>query len=265
MSNNYLDTTGRIFDIQRFSIHDGKGIRTIVFLKGCVLRCKWCCNPESQEYKIQTMTVQGKPKTIGRDVTVREVMETVERDRTFYRRSGGGLTLSGGESLCQPDFCEALLRAAKERGLNTAMESMACADYAVIERILPYLDTYLMDIKHTDPQKHKQFTGKSNELMLENAKKVAASGQTDLIIRVPVIPTFNCTVEEIRSIAKFAGSLPGVKRLHLLPYHRLGQDKYDGLGREYELKELLPPTNEKMQELLRAAQSVCDLDCQIGG
>ena len=265
MAEKYLDTKGRIFDIQRFSIHDGKGIRTIVFLKGCVLRCKWCCNPESQEYRIQTMTVQGKPKVIGQDVTVREVLETVEKDRTYYRRSGGGLTLSGGESLCQPDFCEALLHGAKDLGLTTAMESMACAEYSVIERILPYLDTYLMDIKHTDPQKHREFTGKSNEMMLENAKKVAASGMNELIIRVPVIPTFNATVGEISSIAKFAAKLPGVKRLHLLPYHRLGQDKYEGLGREYELKHILPPANETMQELLRAAQRVSGLDCQIGG
>ena len=119
-----LQTKGRIFDIQRYSVHDGDGIRTIVFLKGCVLRCRWCCNPESQEYAIQTMMVDGKPKVIGRDVTVEEVMKTVEKDRDYYRRSGGGLTLSGGESLCQPVFARALLQAAKARGINTAMESM---------------------------------------------------------------------------------------------------------------------------------------------
>lgn len=260
-----MDTKGRIFDIQRFSIHDGTGIRTIVFLKGCVLRCKWCCNPESQEYKIQTMIVQGKPKTIGEDVTVRHVLDIVERDRPYYRRSGGGLTLSGGESLCQPDFCEALLRGAKERGLRTAIESMACADYKVIERMLPYLDQYLMDIKHTNPEKHKQFTGRSNELMMENARKVAASGMTELIIRVPVIPTFNATEEEIAGIAKFAASLPGVKKMHLLPYHRLGQDKYEGLGRDYEMKDIVPPTRETMNKLLSVAVEVSGLDCQIGG
>ena len=265
MAESYLDTKGRIFDIQRFSIHDGKGIRTIVFLKGCVLRCKWCCNPESQEYKIQTMIVQGKPKIIGEDVTVRDVLEIVEKDRPYYRRSNGGLTLSGGESLCQPDFCEALLRGAKERGLRTALESMACADYKVIERILPYLDEYLMDIKHTNPEKHKRFTGRSNELMMENAKKVAASGLTELIIRVPVIPTFNATEEEIEGIARFAASLPGDKKLHLLPYHRLGQDKYEGLGRDYELKDILPPTSETMNKLLAAAKAASGLDCQIGG
>ena len=112
----YLKTKGRIFDIQRYSIHDGNGIRTIVFLKGCVLRCRWCCNPESQHYEIETMMVQGEPKVIGEDTTVAEVMKTVEKDRTYYRRTGGGLTLSGGESLCQPKFARDLLRAAKESG-----------------------------------------------------------------------------------------------------------------------------------------------------
>lgn len=261
----YLQTTGRIFDIQRYSIHDGEGIRTIVFLKGCVLRCRWCCNPESQEYAIQTMIVNGKPKTIGRDVTVEEVLETVERDRRYYWRSGGGLTLSGGESLCQPQFAEALLAAAKTRGISTAMESMACAPYEVIERILPYLDTYLMDIKHTNPEKHKEFTGRSNELMLENARKVAASGQTRLVIRVPVIPTFNDSPEEIAAIARFADKLQGVERLHLLPYHRLGQGKYEGLSRPYLMEGILPPEPEQMETLKKVVENVSRLQCQIGG
>lgn len=258
-------TKGRIFDIQRFSIHDGKGIRTIVFLKGCVLRCRWCCNPESQEYKVQTMTVQGEPKVMGRDVTVEEVLEIVKRDLPFYRRSGGGLTLSGGEALCQPEFTRALLKCAKEEGLSTAMESMGCADWSVIESILPYLDQYLLDIKHMNPQKHKEFTGRSNELMVENAMRIAKSGMTQLSIRVPVIPTFNATPEEIQAIARYADTLPGVKKLHLLPYHRLGQDKYEGLGREYLMKDILPPDMEFMEKLKEAARSVCGLDIQIGG
>ena len=262
---DYLNTKGRIFDIQRYSIHDGPGIRTIVFLKGCVLRCRWCCNPESQNYDIETMIVHGKPKTIGKDISVKEVMETVEKDRQYYRRSGGGLTLSGGESLCQPEFARDLLRAAKENGINTAMESMGCASYETIEKILPYLDTYLMDIKHTNPTKHKEFTGRSNELMLENAKKIAASGMTNLVIRVPVIPGFNDRVDEVESIARFSDSLPGVKKIHLLPYHRLGQDKYEGLGREYLMGDTLPPTNETMETLRQAVLRVSKLDCQIGG
>ena len=275
----YRQTKGRIFDIQKFSIHDGDGIRTIVFLKGCVLRCRWCCNPESQEYAIQTMKVSGEPKIIGRDVTVDEVMEIVEQDRPYYYRSGGGLTLSGGESLCQPEFSRDLLRGAKERGINTAMESMACAKYEVIESILPYLDHYLLDIKHMNPAKHKEFTGKSNELMLENAKKIACSGQVRLSIRIPVIPTFNDSEEEIRAIARYAKELDeeacrigghragtscsgmekyetgsyGIEKIHLLPYHRLGQDKYDGLDRKYLMKEILPPGAEQMEGLKRAA------------
>lgn len=262
---SYLDTKGRIFDIQRYSIHDGAGIRTICFLKGCVLRCKWCCNPESQEYAVQEMTVRGKKTIVGRDVTVAEVMETVEKDRPYYNRSGGGLTLSGGESLCQPDFALGLLRAAKERGINTAMESMACAKWEIIERILPYLDHYLMDIKHMNGAKHKEFTGKSNELMLENAGRIAASGQTKLSIRVPVIPTFNDTPEEIKAIAVFSDKLPGVKELYLLPYHRLGQDKYEGLGRTYQLPDILPPEPEHMQLLKKVVEANTKLRCQIGG
>lgn len=258
-------TMGRIFDIQRYSIHDGAGIRTIVFLKGCVLRCRWCCNPESQRYQIEQMTVAGKTKIIGRDVTVEEVMEIVEKDRPYYRQSGGGMTLSGGESLCQPEFARALLKAAKEEGLTTAMESMGCAEYTVIDSILEYLDCYLMDIKHTDSEKHRQFTGRSNELMLENARRIAASGKTELIIRVPVIPTFNATEREIAEIAAFADSLPGVKKLHLLPYHRLGQDKYAGLGREYTMSDIVPMEQSYVEKLLKAARSACRLECQIGG
>lgn len=262
---DYLDTKGRVFDIQRYSVHDGPGIRTIVFLKGCVLRCRWCCNPESQEYRIQTMKVLGEDKVIGRDTTVAEMIAEVEKDRPYYYRSGGGMTLSGGECLCQPKFARDLLRAARERGINTAIESMACASFDIIQEILPYLDLYLMDIKHTNPAKHKEFTGKTNELMMENARRVALSGQTRLIIRVPVIPTFNDTVEEIREIASFADTLPGVKELHLLPYHRLGQDKYEGLGREYLMDGILPPDGEKMKTLKMAAESISSLRVQIGG
>lgn len=263
MEQDYLKVTGRIFDIQKFSIHDGPGIRTIVFLKGCPLRCRWCCNPESQEYRIQTMMVDGKPKAMGQDVTVEEVLDKVLQDMPYYRRSGGGMTLSGGESLMQPDFAAALLRGAKESGLNTAMESTGFAPFETIQKLLPWLDLYLMDIKHIDSAKHKAFTGQPNELILENAKKIAAHAK-ELIIRVPVIPTFNDTVEEIRRIAQFAAELPGVRQLHLLPYHRLGQDKYQRLGREYTLAGLEPPTQEKMETLLEVAQ-MSGLTCQIGG
>lgn len=260
---NELEIKGRIFDIQRFSVHDGGGIRTIVFLKGCPLRCKWCCNPEGQHYDIEKMTLGGKEKIVGRDVTVGEIIDVIERDRVYYRRSGGGLTLSGGECLAQPDFAVALLKAAKERGINTAIESTGFADFSVISRYLPYLDLYLMDIKHMNSAKHKEFTSQPNEKILENARKITNAG-TRLIVRTPVIPTFNDTKEEIAAIAEFARSLRGVKEMHILPYHRIGMDKYKGLGREYSLTGIEPPSKEHMSELLEVVESY-GLKGQIGG
>ena len=260
---DYSAVKGRIFDIQRFSVHDGPGIRTIVFLKGCRLRCRWCCNPESQSYEIEQMELSGKVKTVGRDVTAGEIISEVERDTIYYKRSGGGLTLSGGESLAQPDFAEALLALAHSHSINTAMESTGFADFADIARILPHLDLYLMDIKHMDSEKHKAFTGQYNDKILENAQRIARS-PVKLIIRTPVIPTFNDTEEEIRAIAKFAASLPGVEEMHLLPYHRIGTDKYKGLGREYTLSHIEPPSQEHMNKLLEIVNS-CGLKGQIGG
>ena len=261
--NDYLNTKGRIFDIQRFSVHDGPGIRTIVFLKGCSLRCRWCCNPESQSREIQQMRVGDKIKTIGQDVTAGEVLETVKKDRNFYRRSGGGMTLSGGESLVQADFAAALLRGAKEAGISTALESTGFAEYYQIEKLLPYLDVYLMDIKHMNGAKHKEFTGVDNARILENAKRIAADAR-NLVIRVPVIPGFNDTEEEILDIAKFASALKGVTRIHLLPYHRLGLDKYKGLDRPYLMGDAPLIPKEKIDRLKSVAETT-GLICEIGG
>ena len=255
---------GRIFDIQKYSVHDGPGIRTIVFLKGCPLRCKWCCNPESQSRSIQVMQVAGEEKVMGRDVTVEEVMEEVLKDLPQFRRSGGGITLSGGECLMQPAFASALLQAAKASGITTAIETTGFASFEMIEdMILPFTDTFLMDIKHMNSAKHRLFTGQSNERILSNAKKLTDKG-AHLIVRTPVIPTFNDTPEEILQISQFARSLKGVKEHHLLPYHRLGSDKYEGLGREYLMVHIEPPTMEKMHELLTVARTT-GLHVQIGG
>ena len=263
MESALLQVKGRIFDIQRFSTHDGPGVRTIVFLKGCPLRCRWCCNPESQSYDIQTMMQAGVPKTIGRDVTVGEVLDEVLKDRPYYRRSGGGITLSGGESLWQPEFAEVLLTACHESGINTAIETTGFAEPAVIERLLPQLDLVLMDIKHTDSRKHEEFTTRPNERILQNARLIAEKAR-QLIIRVPTIPGFNDTEEEIGAIAAFAAGLPHVNELHLLPYHRMGRDKYDGLGRPYLMGEVPPPSAEHMEQLKRVAERH-GLTVHIGG
>ncbi len=263
--DNYYDQIGRIFDIQRFSIHDGPGIRTIVFLKGCYLRCRWCCNPESQEYGIQELTMNGVTKTVGRDITVRELLGELDKDRIYYQRSGGGVTLSGGEAMAQPDFSEAIFRACHDYGFNTAIETTAFADRSVVARLIPHIDHILMDIKHMDSEKHKAYTTQPNEKILENARFIAERA-SHMIIRVPVVPGFNDTPDEIAAIARFANTLYGVRELHLLPYHRLGQDKYAGIGRTYTLTEILPPSNEHMQALKSAAEAATvGLQVQIGG
>lgn len=252
MINSIEQVTGRIFDIQKFSVHDGPGIRTIVFLKGCMLRCRWCCNPESQEYDIQTMLKAGESEIVGRDVTVGEIIAQVKKDMPYYRRSGGGLTLSGGEAFCQPDFAAALFECAKKNGINTAVETTVAPEWKNIEKSLPYIDYFLIDVKHTDSQKHREYTGVGTETIRENIIKIVANGK-NVTIRVPTIPGFNATESGIRDIARFTKAL-GVNSLHLLPYHRLGYDKYIGLGREYTMGDVLPPSRETMEKLKSVAE-----------
>ena len=209
------------------------------------------------------MLQKGKIKTVGKDVTVSEVLEEIMRDRPYYRRSGGGLTLSGGESLLQPDFALALLQAAKQNGINTAIETTGFADWQTVERFIPHIDTFLMDIKHIDTKKHEEFTSRPNALILKNARLIAEKAKR-LIIRVPVIPGFNDTKEEIAQIAQFTSRLPNVNEIHLLPYHRMGKDKYDGLSRPYLMGDVPSPTNERMQELLEVCRSF-GLTTNLGG
>lgn len=258
-----MSKTGVVFDIQRYSIHDGPGIRTIVFLKGCPLRCRWCCNPEGQHYDIETMRINGEIKTYGEDITVEELLPRLICDEFYFRRSGGGVTLSGGECLAQPNFAPHILHACHDLGYNTAIETTGYSTWENIEKYLPHTDYVLMDIKNMNSQKHKEFTGVNNEIILENAMKFAKSG-VNLTIRVPVIPTFNNTPDEISAIAEFAASLPNVTNLHLLPYHRLGEGKYEGLGREYLMHGIEPMDKEYMNTLLEVAKK-SGLKCQIGG
>lgn len=244
---------GRIFDVQRFSVHDGPGIRTIIFLKGCMFRCKWCCNPEGQSFDTERMKTEAGERLIGRDITAEEAVRLVAADEAYYRRSGGGVTLSGGEAFLQPEFAKAVLYLCRQRGINTAVETTGAVEFETIREIIPYIDYFLMDIKHINSEKHKHYCGSGNERILENAVKISETAAS-YSVRVPVIPGFNDTAVEIAEIAKFTASLPKVKKLHLLPYHRLGQDKYAGLSREYELKALIPPDNSKMAGLLAEAK-----------
>lgn len=257
------EAKGIVSEIQRFSVHDGPGIRTLVFLKGCPLRCKWCCNPENLSREPQYMLVQGKQKLIGKEMTVEEVMREIRKDMIYYYRSHGGLTISGGEVLMQPHFARSLLEACKSEGISTAIETSAFAEYEVIEQLLPWLDVALCDMKHVDEEKHLKFTGLSNRGILENIRKIGLS-KTELIVRVPVVPGFNDTEKEIEMISTYAASIQGVKRLHLLPYHRLGEAKYEGLGEDYSLKGIKPMNSEQMEQMLKIAR-LSGLECQIGG
>ena len=303
-SINY-NLPGTVFDIQRFSLHDGPGIRTIVFLKGCPLSCQWCSNPESQSaaptvmYKKNDCLHCGrcvsacKRKAIGpqnpnwidrtlcngcgecvnacpsgalvlkgRAMTIQQVIQELKKDATTYRRSGGGVTLSGGEPLVQYRFASELLKACKSQGWNTAIETTGFGSAEAVEAVIPYVDTVLMDIKHMDPDMHKKFTGVTNEVILKNAPRIAQISNT--VVRVPVIPGFNHSMEAIGKIAEFARTLMGVGTIHLLPYHTFGENKYDLMGREYQLRTIKPLHPEDLEACKKMVESY-GFRCVIGG
>ncbi|MCJ7689861.1 MAG: glycyl-radical enzyme activating protein [Clostridiaceae bacterium] len=306
VSEPKLNTKGIVFDIQKFSVHDGPGVRTMVFLKGCPLSCRWCCNPESQckdpqimfisqncigckrcvdvcsegaiDFSLPNRVNQNKCIKCGKCVevcyaealnmvgtvkSVEEILIELSKDNIMYKRSGGGITLSGGEALAQPDFAEELLKGCKTKGWHTAIETSAFASIGTLERILPWLDLIMLDIKHMDSYKHKEYVGQNNGIILENAKKIAQSS-IPLIIRIPIISGFNDDEKNIRTTAKFVSSLKSVKEVHILPYHRLGQNKYDYLGYTYKMPELRPPSNEHMQNLKKIIEAE-DIICKLGG
>lgn len=287
---------GLIFNIQKFSIHDGEGIRTLVFMKGCPLRCIWCCNPESQNFTEDLMFVRTKcigcgycvkkcpngaisPETfdidrekcvrcgectkvcyaeskhmVGRWITRREILDELEKDRIAFNNSGGGLTIGGGEPICQPEFVETVLKEARQLSINTAMESCGYGDWEKIKGIYPNLDQLFMDLKHMDSETHKKLTGVNNELILENAKKIADLG-TDITFRIPLIPGCNDTEENVKATAQFVSKLGKNVRLEILPYHKLGEDKFKWLDRDYTLAgtEVQPKDiKDKMDDLIES-------------
>jgi len=266
--------TGVVFDVQRYSLHDGPGLRTDVFMKGCPLRCEWCANPESQrpqrelalfagqcmacgqfvetcpdgwkkphderwnpeltrEYSIRAaLCPTGAMRWIGESHRAGEIMQQVMRDAPFYQE-GGGLTLTGGEPTMQPQMAEALLRLARAECLSTALETCGQAHWAVLQALLPYVDHVLFDLKHVDARLHRRYTGVDNDVILANLRRLAALN-APLTIRVPLVPGFNATPEDVGAIAGFVRGLGGSPpRVDLLPYHTLGKAKYAALGRAY--------------------------------
>lgn len=299
------EAKGIVFNMQRFSVHDGPGIRTIVFLKGCPLRCTWCSNPESQTlnpvimYQPEECIHCGRCLLVckhgalspdnpglvdrskckgcgecaavcptgaltlkGKAMTVTEVIKELKKDATAFRRSGGGVTISGGEGLVQHEFTTQLLRACHAQGWNTAIETTGYASPEIVEKVIPHVDLVLMDIKSMNGEKHKEQCGVDNQLILDNAKRISQISKT--VVRVPVIPGFNYTKEDIDAIAAFVKTLNGVTTLHLLPYHSLGSNKYELLGREYGMGSQANLHAEDVKELKEIVQRH-GLDCVIGG
>jgi pyruvate formate lyase activating enzyme len=264
--------TGRVFDVQRFSLHDGPGIRTVVFLKGCPLRCAWCANPESQQPGAQiawfanlcagcgrcaaacprgavTMD-EGRPLTdrrlcaacgacaaacsrgarrlMGRELTVDEVMAEVRRDAPFFRRSGGGVTFSGGEPLAQPGFLLEALRRCRRWGYHTAVETCGHVRWQDMAAAADVTDLFLYDLKQLDQARHAELTGLGNELILRNLERLLALG-ADVTVRVPVVPGANDDQESFAALSAFVADHTALRRVELLPYHPLGAHKYDAL------------------------------------
>lgn len=257
------DTMGKdrgvVLRIERASIHDGPGLRTVVFLKGCPLRCKWCSTPESQSFHIEM--------GYGKEMTVEEVMEEVVKDEVFFFHSGGGVTLSGGEALAQPEFAREILKRSKGLGINTGIETSLYSKYEIIEDILPWLDFIYMDIKHMDSKDHKEWVGIGNTTILENIKKVDDSKYPlKIYIRIPIIPGINDNEYNLTATASFCRDLKRVDRIELLPYHRLGIGTYEKLGREYELKDLASPSREYIVEKVNfMSQLLSHIEVKAGG
>jgi pyruvate formate lyase activating enzyme len=279
---NPAPVSGWIWDVKRYALHDGPGVRTTVFFKGCPLHCLWCCNPESQSFdpelawlkeacigcdrcrdvcpqgaitvvdgvrqidmthcdlcgRCTDVCVGGALIRIGRRITVSELLSELVRDSVFFQRSGGGLTLSGGEPAAQPVFARELLRRYKteENGLHTALETCGHVPWEDLAAVLESTDLVLYDVKSLDPQAHLSGTGSDNQLILDNARRIAASGKP-MVIRLPLIPGYTDSEDNVTAIAAFARQLAGVEEIHLLPYHRLGEPKYGRLGRSYALEK----------------------------
>lgn len=291
-----------VFNIQKFSVNDGPGIRTTVFLKGCMLDCVWCHNPESKSPKPQLFlnsrlcvgcgaclaacekqlhhfeengshvidrtrcgacgacvdACVGALEMSGNPMTVEEILAEVRKDKAFYDNSGGGMTVSGGEPLFHPAFTLALLKAAKEEGLHTCIETSGFAAWKDVEALIPYVDLFLWDVKETDAALHKQFTGVDNARILENLHRLDAAG-AKMVLRCPIIPGYNARPEHLAGIAALANSLTNVQRIDVEPYHPLGSSKSAAIGESYALDGLGFPAEDVVKgwmETIAAATSV---------
>jgi pyruvate formate lyase activating enzyme len=297
---------GIVFDVKRYAVDDGPGIRTTVFLKGCPLRCLWCHNPEGQNpkpelmYKPRRCVVCGEcvnncPKgaisqkaqcvsinrglcnlcrkcvracpsdalvVVGKEVKVGDMLKEIEKDVIFYDESGGGVTFSGGEPLMQPDFLGALLEECRKRNIHTALDTCGYASCETVNRIKDKVDLFLYDLKTMDDRTHRRYTGVSNRLITRNFKRLAENGSS-ILVRFPIIPGINDSVENVTKTADFMLS-HAVKQVCLLPYHRAGIEKYRSLEKTYRLESLQSPSDKRLR-LIKERLIALGLDVKIGG
>lgn len=290
---------GMIFDIKKFAVHDGPGIRTTVFFKGCPLTCRWCHNPESIKADPQivffeqkciackkcfeacktgalTLTEYGRKydrvkcavcgrcvETCyaealvmqGRRITVEEAAMEIEKDRPFYENSNGGATFSGGEPMMQLQFLSALASECKRRHIHTALDTSGYARWESYLQVVDSIDLVLYDMKHMDPDKHKELTGVDNSLILANARRLDEHGKA-LWLRIPVVPGCNDTIENMRAAAEFFKGFQRLERVDFLPYHRLAESKYRRLGWHYSLEGTTAPPPERLEELRKPFDEV---------
>ncbi len=248
---------GLIFDIKRYAVHDGPGIRTTVFLKGCPLSCWWCHNPEGispePEEVVTVHRMEGREfpvrESVGTWMDVEKVMTEIDKERTFMEESDGGVTFSGGEPLWQAGFLEELLLQCKRRGYHTAVDTTGHISRKALDRVMPLTDLFLYDVKMMDPVRHQHYTGVSNRLILDNLRYLAREGK-QLFIRIPVIPTINDDAENITATLHLLNELDGaVREVDLLPYHALAAHKYEKFGREYRMEGVPEPDEGEMEQL----------------
>ena len=239
---------GLIFNIQKFSINDGPGIRSTVFFAGCPLSCRWCSNPESQNRNREAALTSGDPKLAGKEWTVDQVIAEVEKDHCFYEESGGGITLSGGEVLQQHAFANALLKEAHKHSLHCAAETTGFASHEVFSEFIQNIDLLLFDMKHCDREIHHEKTGVYNDIILENMR-YALEQRVPVIARIPVIPGFNANKKAAAGMAALLKDM-GIKEVHLLPFHQFGEKKYEQLGIPYEMADVKQLHPENLQAYL---------------
>jgi pyruvate formate lyase activating enzyme len=237
-------TEGTIFNIQRYSLHDGPGIRTTAFLKGCPLHCRWCHNPEGIHPEPEIIRTEQGTETVGRSMTAEAVARELARDRVFYEESGGGITLSGGEPLAQPDFAIEILRRCKADRLHTALDTSGFVDTEVLLAAAPFTDLFLYDLKHPDSGAHEAYTGGPNGRIIENLKVLCAGG-CNVLVRYPVVPGFNDAPETVEQAGRILADC-GIEQLQLLPYHALGGSKRSKLRRRMPFMSCSAPSAGQM-------------------